>query len=115
MLRRLTKTWLICKPWKISTDQKFSFSQRSKEFSQLHLICKPLRLNDLLVYDQGIIHGDNAFKSKQLDLIMVFILQFATGKSNQGVKRNGRATRQVDIKMCLVGSMAFYLFYQFFK
>ena len=44
---------------------------------------------------------------------MVFILQFATEKTNHGVKLYRRVARHIDVETCPVGSIAFYLFYQF--
>ena len=45
--------------------------------------------------------------------LMVFIMQFATGKTNHGVKLYGRVARHVNVSNCPVGSIAFYLFYRF--
>ena len=65
---------------------------------------------------KGVLCGDTAFKSELSDLfhvrvkqhndpqaLMVFILQFATGKTNHGVKLYGRVGRHVDVEMGPVG------------
>ena len=75
---------------------------------------------------KGVLCDDTALKSKLSDLfyvkvkhhddphpLTVFIVQFATGKTNHRVKLYGRVVRHVDVVRCPVGSIAFYLFYQF--
>ena len=46
---------------------------------------------------------------------MVFIMQFATGKTNHGVKLYGRVgtSRHVNALNCPIGPIAFHLFYHF--
>ena len=39
----------------------------------------------------------------------VFILQFATGKTNHGIKLFGRVARHVDVTQCPVGAVAMHL------
>ena len=75
---------------------------------------------------KGVLRGDTAFKPELSDLfhvkvkrhddphpLMVFILQFATGKTNHGVKLYGRVAWHVNVSLCPIGSIAFYLFYRF--
>ena len=38
-----------------------------------------------------------------------FILQFATGKTNHGIKLFGRFARHVDVTQCPVGAVAMHL------
>ena len=75
---------------------------------------------------KGVLRGDTAFKLELSDLfhvkvkrhddphpLMIFILQFATGKTNHGMKLYRRVSRHVDVETCPVGLIAFYLFYRF--
>ena len=74
----------------------------------------------------GVLRGDTVFKSELSDLFHVnvqkhsdphpftiFIMQFATGKTNNGIKLYGRVGRHADVSSCAIGSVAFYLFYRF--
>ena len=42
-----------------------------------------------------------------------FILQFATGKTNHGIKLFGRVARHVDVTQCPVGAAAMHLHHRF--
>ena len=45
--------------------------------------------------------------------LMVMLLQFNNSKTNNGLKLFGRVARHKDPRLCAVGAMSFYLFYQF--
>ena len=88
-----------------------------------------LSLQDQMLFlftTKGVLRGNIAFKSELFDLfhvcvkqhddphpLMVFIMQFATGKTNQGVKLYWQVARHVNVLNCPIGSIAFYLFYHF--
>jgi len=75
---------------------------------------------------KGILRGDCLYKAELSDCfhlevareddahpLMVFILQFANCKTNDGVKLFGRVARHIDPTSCAIGSIALYLLYRF--
>ena len=99
MLRRLIWSLPTSKLWATLTRLRTIFSTREWRMSPMRTIFSSLQ--DQLLFQfttKGVIHGDTSFKSKLLDLfhvcvkwcndphllLMVFIMNFATGKTNHG-------------------------------
>ena len=45
----------------------------------------------------------------------MFILQFAAGKTNHGIKLFGRVARHVDVTQCPVGAVAMHSHHRFLR
>lgn len=74
----------------------------------------------------GILRAESVFNAELSDLLccpvqlntdphelVVFIMQLAEGKTNDGIKLYGRLTRHKDVRLCGAGALALYLLYRF--
>jgi len=99
-------------------------SNRTREPRKIHSALRDRMF--FLMTTKGVMRGDTLFKSELSDLfsvnvqreddphpLFIFILQFATGKTNHGTKLFGRVARNVNVTLCPVGAVGMYLYYRF--
>ena len=74
----------------------------------------------------GLLRGETLFKAELSDVFLIIVkkdedphplfvmmMQFSTGKVNQGFKLYGRMARNFDVNVCPIGALGFYLLYRF--
>ena len=94
--------------WRMPSHALYSPVCKIECFSYLQQRrCSPWRHNILKSKLSDMFHI-NVKHHNNPDPLMVFIIQFATGKTNHGVKLYGRVARHIDVKMCPVVSIAIY-------
>ena len=74
----------------------------------------------------GLLRGETLYKAELSDVFrisvkndedphpfFVMMMQFSTGKVNQGFKLYGRMAQNFDVNVCPIGALGFYLLYRF--